>query len=631
MDDDQAPAPFTNRRWDAVKNRLSDTGRWARITPGLAAAAVCAEGVALHGQPLSSAAAIAAVGAGGLVIGWNQVGAKGRVYVCAIAAYASAWAAAVSAHGEVSWRGPGDGLLLAGAALLATPWSYGRRWRYEEPDELPELPALEEISEFQQIWRDYVNIPGAVLEPEWPVPGGWQTDIVVPRGRMATEDIIAKSRHIRSAYDVAPTQCVVEPTPDQRSTRARLTVLERDELAVPRIWGGATLDPETGLYVAGSFMDGAPARGQLFVPGSGPSDHFVAGTKGSGKSRFLDKLAAEIHLTPLGVLWVNDPQEGHSLSDWIKGAADYALGGEEIGFDACMKQLRALRRIVYRRSAYFGREIVWVDRKGRERKGGKTYFDPTSEIPFLYDLLDEVHVLVKNADPEIRKEAVALLGDISKLSRKAGVGIAYVAHQVGLDEMGGSKASATRSMLREGTTVAFRTGDGTSHSQLGLKADPSKLPQFFADGSKTQGLGYIKGPDARPGAQFRAEYVDDPFEIACTPAAGRLDDMSLEAAAEPDDAERAPMHFSVPGILSIPSAAERKTWAEQILPKLVDGEDHTFGAIWKSFPAGTSDRSIRHGLRSLVDDELVATDGDKKPYFITDAGRAALEQRSAVA
>lgn len=630
MDTQTAPPAPRRRPFRSGLSRLGETDRWARITPGLAAAAVCAEGVALSRHPFEAAGAIAAVGAGGLTLGWRSLRAAGRWYAVAVTGYAALWAAEVSAHHAVTWKGPTEAYLLAGAALLSAPWAYRHRWRYEHPEEVPDV-VCDEISEFQQIWADYVDIPGTSLTPEWEVPGGAQADIVGARGRVATEDIIAKAKHIRSAFDVSPTQLIVEPTPDRRATRARLTVLRRDELARPRMWAGSTLDPATGLYVAGSFFDSAPAHGQLFVPGSGPSDTFVAGTKGSGKSRFLDKVAAEIHLTPLGVLWVNDPQEGQSLSAWIDGAANYALGGEEVGFGACMKQLRALRRIVYRRSAYFGREIEWVDHKGRERKGGKTFFDPSPEMPFLYDLLDEVHLLVRH--PVYGKEAVALLADIAKLERKAGIGLAYVAHLPSLDEMGGHKAAPLRSMLREGTTVAFRTGESTSHHMLGLKADPSKLPAAFADGTRTQGLGLIKGPDERPSVPFRAEYVDDPYGIACSPAAGRLDAMSEEAAAMPDDAARAPKHFVVPGIPIIPSAEDRQTWADKLLPMLADGDDHMFGAIWRACPDGTSDRSVRYGLKALCEHKppLVHTDGDKKPYRITDAGRAELERRGVAA
>lgn len=589
-----------------------------------------------HVDPLWVSLSVASVGGLGSIaaVKRNQLG-----YLGAATTYLASWAGLITSRG-LSWEGHTDALMLAGAALLSAPWAYAHRWRHEPTEALPEPTVAEEASEFQRIYTDYVAYPGSplaatYLTPEWEIPGGLQADIIMPRGRLATEDVHTHAKRIRSAYDGSPTEVFIEDPPDGRATRARLTVLTRDVLAQPRIWTGATLNPDTGIAIVGNFPDGAPTHLQFFAPGSGTVDTFVAGTKGSGKSRFLDKLAAEIHCTPLGVLWINDPQEGQSLSDWIDAAGNYAMGGEELGYDACLKQLRALRRIVYRRSAYHAREIEWVDHRGRERKGGKTFFDPSPELPFLYDLLDEVHILVKHPDPDIRKEALTLLSDIAKLARKTGVGLGYVVHTASQEEMGGQKAGVLRNMLREGNVVGFRTGGGTDMHMLGLKRDPSKLPAFFADGTKTQGLALIKGPDARD-APFRAEYVKDAYGIALEPARGRLDDMSLEAAAAPDDAELAPKSIGVQGLRSVvalvPSKAEKQTWAEQLLPMFADGADHTFGAIFKALPEGTSDRSVRHGLKQLVEDDgYLTTDGPRKPYRITPAGLAELARRGIAA
>ncbi|MCW2901726.1 MAG: hypothetical protein JWO67_3991 [Streptosporangiaceae bacterium] len=634
------PRPTVRERIGTAVSYIPDSNQRARLLPPLTVAAIAADGMALNGSPWTAAGVAATTAAGIAALKCRRItGRAGWGYGATAAGYAAAWAAAIAAHGGVSWAGPTDAYLLGGAALLAIPHAYKRRWRYDPVGDVPvELPRFEEVTEFQAVWQDYIVDNGTVLSaarlsPEWEVPGGHQAEVIVPRGLKSTEDVIAAAKTIRSAYDKSPTQVIVEPTVDGRATRALLTVLKRDVLADSRVWTGPTLDPETGLAVIGAYPDGAKTHMQFFARGSGVIDTFVAGTKGSGKSRFLDDIAANVHLTPLGVLWVSDPQEGQSLSDWIDAAARYAIGGEEIGFDKCMAMLRALRRIVYRRSAFFAREFEWVDKKGRERKGGKTFFDPTPEIPFLYALLDEAHLLVQHS--EHGKEALKLLGDIAKLSRKTGVGLTYVAHTPSLDEMGGHKAGPLRAMLREGNVVAFRTGESVAHHMLGLKSDPSKLSPYFADGRKSQGLALIKGPDGRD-APFRSEYVEDPYGIAQMPAAGQLDAMSLEAADAPDNPGRAPKTFVVPGIAKaavpmIPTGAEQQSWAERILPVLADGEEHTFKTIWTAFPDGTSDRSIRYGLKALIKDGLVHTDGDKKPYRITHAGRARLEQKVAVA
>lgn len=615
----------------------SATGRLTRALPGLAAAAVCAEGAALSGQPLTAAGVVAALAAGWGGLAARNLTPQGRLYAAVAGVYAAGSAWEVSTHGGPFWHG--SGWLIAGAWLLAAPWAYRHRWRWE-PDAEPELPDVEfeEVTEFQQIWQDYVAgsegpLHHTHLTPEWDIPGGKQADVVLPRGRLAAEDVIAQFRKIRSAYDVAPTQLAVEETPDRRATRARITVLQREELATARAYEGPTLDPETGLARVGFYLDGQPAHMQLWAPGSGAIDTFVVGTKGSGKSRFLDREAAELHLSPLTVLWIADAQGGASLGDWLEGAARYAVGGEEFGYEEIMKMIRAYHRIIDRRSTYHAREIEWVDRKGRDRKGGKTFFDPTPELPLLHLLGDEMHLVVQH--PIHGKEAVHRLGLIAKTNRKSGGGMTYATHNASEGEMGGRRAGIFRAMLREGNAVGLRTGESGSHDMMGLKLDPSKLPAYFADGSKTQGLGYIKGPDMRETAQFRAEYVDDPYGIASMPAAGHLDAMSLEAAAEPDDPELAPKTFVMPdfraAIPIIPSAKEQQTWAEKILPVLAGGADMSFKAVWTSFPDGTPDRSIRYGLKTLVKQRLAETDGDKKPYRITAKGRAELQRRGVAA
>jgi hypothetical protein len=343
----------------------------------------------------------------------------------------------------------------------------------------------------------------------------------------------------------------------------------------------------------------------------------------------------EAYLSPLIVPWASDPQEGQCLPDWIGRIDRYAIGGQD-SIEENMKLLRALERIVFRRSRYFGREIEWVDHKGRERKGGKKYFDPNEtdihgvRTPLLYAFLDEMHVLVKHE--VYGAEAVRRLASISRIDRKAGVAKAYAGHSPSQNEMGGHNAAIIRNLLREGCATAFRTGESVAQRMLGLSEDPSQLPARFADGTKTHGLGLIGGgPDGRH-TQFRAEYVEDVYAIATTPRACELDAMSAEAAAMPDDPELAPKTFIVPGLPTrptvpmIPTSTEKQTWADKVLPLFADGLEHSLGAVVKAFPADVPDRSIRWGLKKLVKDGLLHTDGDKRPYRITEAGRARLEQ-----
>lgn len=633
-DDEPAARPATRMARSAaagVAGRLAAADQRARLAPPALTAATVVSGHLLDGSPvLAFGAATLITAAYAAVRLWRGGSSRlGLAYAASASGFAGTWAAAIADRG-LTWDGPGDAYLLAGAVLLASPNAWRHRWRYQPHTALLDEPVtldVEEVTEFQEIWRDYIDAPGRrghgmKLTPEWEVPGGHQADIVVPRGDKSTQDAINITPLIASAYDKPITQVIVEPPPDGRATRARLTVLERDVLAAPRTWEGPTLDPETGLCVVGNFPDGQLAHWRFWSPGSGAVSGLVAGSTGTGKSRFIDKLQAEIHLSPLMVSWIIDPQEGQSLPDWENAVDRFTVGGDN-DLEACIERLRALRRVAFRRSAYFSpQNYRWVDDKGRERRG-KKYFEPTPEMPMLVATLEEAHVLVK--DPQYGEEALSILGDVGKLGRKTGTGIILVNQLPSLDELGGSKAQVVRAMLRGGNVVSFRTGESVSQHMLGLQLDPSQLPKRFADGSETQGLGVISGADGRD-APFRSEYLPDPYDIACLPPAGRLDDMSREAEDAPDDPDLAPKTFAVPGFKAtpLPTKKQRQNWADRILPLFTDGKPREFGEVWKQFPDDTSDRSIAWGLKKLVADGLLATEGPKKPYLLTDAGRDAL-------
>lgn len=616
-----------------AKDYFTNSSRLARLAPASAVAAALATGEIVHAAHATPCAGfITAPIAGGIV--WiaarGQINTTGRrIYAATAISYASLWSAAVGAWG-VAWHGSGDAALAAGAAILAAPWAYSNLWRWQSAPATAEESG-EPLSWFREAWETYRPAEADMVD-EVETSNGRQAKLVAPRGRRSAEDITSRAALIRSTYD--PYTTILEPV---SARTVVLTVLEREvTLAAGPRWSGPTLDPSTGLIRIGQYLsDGEDTHGQLWVQRSGATDFFIIGTKGSGKSGFLNRLACDIHLTPFAVGWFSDPQEGQCLPDWIDTADRYAIGGHD-SIDENMALLRALLRITFRRSRYFGRQIKWVDEKGRERTGGKRYFDPTEtnvdgvRIPLLHAFFDEMHVLVRH--PEHGPEALHILGLIERLNRKAGVAISWAGHSAAQAEMGGSESAIIRNLIKEGARIAFRTGEALTSYQLGLSEDPSQLPEFFADGSKTHGLGLIGGGPDRRTTQFRAEWVDDVYEIARRPPAGTLDAMSAEAAAAPDDPELAPKTFVVPGFGQghgtatplIPTAQEKQTWADRLLPLFADGEEHSLGQIISAFPPEASDRSIRWGLKKLVTDGLLHTAGDKKPYRITDAGRARL-------
>jgi hypothetical protein len=616
-----------------VRDYFFARDRLARLAPAHCAATSIATGIltsASHSDPWSGF--VAAPITAGII--WLHARRdldtpNTKIYAATVIGYAGLWSTAI-AHG-LAWDGVGNAALVTGAAILSAPWAYKHLWRWQiAPPPSVEQPVSAEHSWFREAWETYRPTDAEMID-EIEIRNGRQAKLVAPRGTKSVEDILAKAALIRSTYD--PSLTILEPV---GARTVVLTVLEREEVLSegPR-WNGPTLNEKTGLSRVGRYPDGNDTHGQFWAPGSGATDFFVIGTKGSGKSAFLNRLASDLHFSELAVAWFSDPQEGQCMPEWADTADRYAIGGRD-SIDANMDMLRALRRITYRRSRYFGREIKWIDAKGRERVGGKGYFDPTEadvngvRIPLLHAFLDEMHALVRH--PIHGAEAVQILGDIQRLSRKAGVGISWAGHSAGLSEMGGTEASIIRNLIKEGLRVAFRVGESIASYQLGLSEDPSQLPEYFANGSKTHGLGLIGGGPDRRTTQFRAEWVEDVYEIASRPPAGSLDGMSAEAADKPNDPDLAPKTFIVPGVGGqrptplIPSPQEKQTWADRILPLFADGNDHSLGAVISAFPTDASDRSIRWGVKKLVEEGLLATEGEKKPYRITETGRARLEQ-----
>ncbi|MFC7641401.1 hypothetical protein ACFQX6_10760 [Streptosporangium lutulentum] len=179
-----------------------------------------------------------------------------------------------------------------------------------------------------------------------------------------------------------------------------------------------------------------------------------------------------------------------------------------------------------RRANYIA-HVPWVDDHGRERNG-KDFFLPGDPdmggLKLMYFMLEELSLLLQ--DPDVGPEATEMLAKAAKTWRKPGGAIDAYLQNLGLENFGGRTISNTlRSNLAGGGSVAaFRNGSSVDHNMVGLKGDPSNLPEFW-DGTedKTVGLGYIKGIDNRPGGKWRSSISRDLYGIAISPAAAQID------------------------------------------------------------------------------------------------------------
>lgn len=437
-----------------------------------------------------------------------------RAYLVVCLLAATGWLAAAARLGPDQQMAAV--LWLVGCAV-AGPWWWRHRIRG--------VPASSDASTEVEVWNEKVAcpggpLPGATLTGISPVRGGWTATIALVRGKQTTDDAVAKTRQIASAYGREIDSVAVEPTADGNAAHASLLMLDANPLHQIQLWPGpSALDLGSGVAAIGIYADGARAPYRFWRYGSGPVHDLIAGTTDSGKSRLCDQLLALERHSGLVTSWVIDPQSGQSLPDWVS-AVDWFAPSVEEG----LRLLRAARAVMYARNRHLAR-VAWVDDKGRTRRG-RTSFDPRLAMPLLSITIEEAHRVL--AVDSARK----LAEEIAVMSRKCGIKLRFVVQVPLLDQLGGS--STLRDMLAGGNVIVLRTANpltGQVAFQGALPVAPNKLPRQLPDGSSSAGLGFILGPADRP-ATMRAYHVDDPHYWATTGEPAELDVLSLDAAGE---------------------------------------------------------------------------------------------------
>jgi hypothetical protein len=192
-------------------------------------------------------------------------------------------------------------------------------------------------------------------------------------------------------------------------------------------WAGPTLDPNTGLFVAGAASDNTPCYWQLFKPNEKLCNHTIVGRPGSGKTTALTGLAIEIIYSGCLVLLYADPLNRHSHLAAEKGAQQMAITPEET-----IEQLRLAKS--------------WIDH--RESEG---YSGPSPSEPGIFLLIEDAHVVFCHSD-----EAALLAEQVATRGKHLGVGLIITLPDLKIARFGG------RPVLREAlqeTTVAFGDPD----------------------------------------------------------------------------------------------------------------------------------------------------------------------------
>jgi hypothetical protein len=335
----------------------------------------------------------------------------------------------------------------------------------------------------------------------------------------------------------------IEPTVDQRRDQGVITIFHKNPLPEQVPFPGPTIDTATGCATVGRCADLSPALIRFWQPGSGAWHELVSGGSGTGKSRYLDQaLINERHALDedgqhLIVSWICDPQMGQSLPDWQDKVDRFARTPGE-----CIALIQDAHAEMLARNDVLSK-VEWTDRKGRIRKG-KDHFTPSAAMPLLSVTVEESPMLLRGD-----RRFKVYIKEILSMGRKCGVRLRLITQIPSIAELGND--FAIRPLLASMSVVCLRTTEPITGTAIpGLPGDPKNIEEFFPDGTRTFGLGYILG--AVKASKMRTFTLDDlvVYDWASAGTTAHLTRLAQAPAADAEPAAQAG-HFGA----SAPAAA----------------------------------------------------------------------------
>ena len=472
---------------------------------------------------------------------------------------ATPWAIVAAAWTPFGWEDIVQWIALLGGLSMA--WWFGHEVRRARKRDIARQQAEEEweplaidaprpVDPRLQLFTDRFCQPGEQLYGVFPerfreLAYGFMFEISFPPGERHTRADVEYARVlIAKLYDVTEAAVSVGYVPDNR-TEARcqvivrtvpaLTVSQRADPAYNR-WDGttSTWDPATGLIDLGRYLDETITHYRLNAPGSGAAMGMVTGVPGAGKTATMNLIAAKAGLAKLCLrcgpgracsacdlqrvwaVWMADPQE-QGFSVW-RGRADLTGWGPE----GCLELLEFADAVSAARGDVLSNMDWWdTGPDGRPRRNtGKGWFDPEPGFPGIALGLDELPKLAKYHDQDIARAALEIICNGVMEWRKRGIHPYFGTQSLDLTQIG---IREIRELIKFLNSIAHRCDEGTS-SMGGVTGDPRLLPE-------EPGVGYIAGPDGRPGDQFSVEFMPEVLRpgmrgtdirhvagvIACTP------------------------------------------------------------------------------------------------------------------
>ncbi|QKW17617.1 type IV secretory system conjugative DNA transfer family protein [Verrucosispora sp. NA02020] len=275
----------------------------------------------------------------------------------------------------------------------------------------------------------------------------------------------------------------------------RVVIVERSYIGDGVPWHGPTY--EGGRCEIARFTDGSPGQWVLSRPNFGVLGGLVVGSSGSGKTRALGALNANLLEGGFQVV-VGDPQNGQSLPAW-RDAVEYHAGVE-----ATSLLLRRFHAEVMRRSALLA------------DAGVDTYDENDPRVKALglgklMVVVDECQLVLIPNTP-----LVPLVEQAAETMRKTGAGLVLATQLPQMRSLGGSVR--LRDALVAGNALVLRLsnrGSGTTILPDDFVGDPFAIEREI-DGKSTAGMGYLRHSN-RVGMLCRVPHLDEVAAAAASP------------------------------------------------------------------------------------------------------------------
>ncbi|MEU0156427.1 ATP-binding protein [Micromonospora fulviviridis] len=482
---------------------------WRRLFPFYWVAAELA--VAWVAGPLGlswQTVAILALAIAATAVGWRARSRTVRAWRAAIAVVLGGYAVATVAAGGPAALAAHPTLTIAVPTLLGVVlgWPWWHHLRHHAPAPAPAPVVLDEPAEvadpltahWEQRWQHEVVGQGVctgttLVKAIEPRPGVTEALVRLAPGTKP-------GPLFKSGPDVEVALDLNEGAVGWRSTgktaRLRVILVERSYIAGGVKWTGPTYSG--GRFEIVRFTDGSPGQWVVSRPNFGVLGGLVVGSSGSGKSRALGVLIANLLAAGIQVA-VGDPQNGQSLPAW-KDAVEYHPGVDKTALLG-----RRLHAEIMRRSKLLA-------------DAGVDAFDENDPrvkalgLRALVAIIDECQLVLIPNTP-----IVALFEQAAETMRKTGVGLVLATQLPQMKSLGGSVR--LRDALVAGNALILRLsnrGSGTTILPDDFVGDPFALPRELEDGTPTAGMGYLRHSN-RVGMLCRVPYLDETAAAAAAP------------------------------------------------------------------------------------------------------------------